>query len=103
MKMRLRIPPAWILGDEATRACILNEPTEGGLNAPIPGCPLIVQRQLGVDDIGENVGADRGSTAHRLHLEFRLWLEEVIRHVEPLVEVPIVFEDKAVALKDVEH
>src|SRR5215469_5403385 len=102
MEMRLRVAPARVLRDKPSSAGILDEAAECRLDAAIAWCALIVQRELGIDDVGKNVRAYRCATAYRLHLELRLRFEEVVTHVVALIEVPVVVEDEAVALEDIE-
>src|SRR5437763_1245560 len=100
MEVRFGIPAARVLGNESAGAGVLNEAAERRLNATITGCTLVIERQFRVDDVREDVGADGGAAAHRLHFQVCPSFEEVIGHVVTLVEIPLVFENKAVALEN---
>ena len=64
-----------------------------GLDPPITGRAPVVERQIRVDDIGDEVGAPHGEPANRVGLDIVARLEKVLGPGEPFAESVGTIED----------
>jgi hypothetical protein len=72
-------------------------------DAAIAGRAAVVERQLGVDDIGHEVGAPHGKPADRIGLDVVVRLEEIIRARKSLAEAMRAIEDELRIVEQVHH
>src|SRR5205823_13523913 len=101
MIVSLRVAAARIRGDEAAGRGLAQKAVVVGLDPAVARGALVVERQLAVDDVREDVTANRRATAHFVGLELGPDLEEVAAEVEALGEIIGVLEHKPAALIDV--
>src|SRR5947209_7810049 len=91
MCMRLGVASVLVLGDPQVERVAGHE----RLDPAVAGRAPVVERQVAVDDVGDEVGAPHGETAYRVGLDVVLVLVEVVGAGEAVAELIRAVEDRA--------
>ena len=80
--MRLGIAAVLVLADPEIEAIAGHE----RLDPAVAGRAAVVERQVAIDDVGDEIGAPHGEPAHRIGLDVVLRLEEILGAAETVAE-----------------
>ena len=87
--MRLRIMAVLVLADPQIESIAGHE----RLDAAQAGRAAIVERQIAIDDVGNEIGAPHGEPAHRIGLDIVLVFVEIVGAGEAVAELIRAIED----------
>ena len=73
------------------------------LDPAVAGRAAVVERQVAIDDVGNEVGAPHGEAAHRIGLDVVLVFVEIVGAAETVAELIGAVEDRAEIVDEVDQ